>query len=699
MNRIQFERRAVALASLLFIAQAHTLAQAQQPTTLSLLESVVVTGTAEQAESITKPFSVIGSDELNASGAGTLGEALRYQPGVSATGFGPNSSRPIIRGQDSDRIKILRNSAAVVDVSALSFDHALPVDPFALHQVEILRGPAALAYGGNAVGGVVNLVDQRIARKPVEGLQGEVNLLGGGAADQTAGGFKLDGGLGQGISIHLDGFKRTTRDLETPTFTDPEGVTGRRVQNSSSRSDGAAIGASVQTSNGYIGVSAERYNNEYGVPKKLDVRIGMENERYALEGQQNMPGGFVDTFKYRLAKTDYQHREFEGGNPATLFLNDGVDGRIELGLRSFAIAGLSVTTQAGVQFERTDFSAIGDEAFVPNTSTDQTGLFGIFRASTGKANSGVFEFGVRAEQVDVNAASSGLSGLSGPVAGAGVTAGPGINRTFSPSSVSLGYTAPIGNGWSLGGSVSRVERAPSSFELYADGVHVATDAYEKGNPTLQEERGRHLELTSTWAHGPSKFNATAFASRYSNYIALIGRTGADSVFDEDEDGDADPTTGEVLQVFDFTAVPAEFQGIELGYQTAYKLGAGQLQPTIQYDLVRGKRTDGGGNLPRMSPQRVVASLAYSQQGWTVTPEIIWVDKSKAGAGDTAVDAYQLVNLRVGKAFSWGRTGGEVFANLQNLTDELAFSATTLNTVRGYTPLAGRSALVGVKLAF
>jgi iron complex outermembrane receptor protein len=684
MNTFQFQRRAVALASMLLIANAQALAE--EP----VLESVVVTGTADKPDSITKPFSIIKADELNASGASTVGEALRYQPGVSATGFGPNSSRPIVRGQDSDRIKILRNSAATVDVSALSFDHALPVDPFALHQIEILRGPAALAYGGNAVGGVVNLVDQRIARKPVEGFQGEVNLLGGGAADQTAGGFKLDAGLGQGVSLHLDGFKRTTRDLETPTFTDPEGVTGNRVQNSSSKSDGAAIGASFQTGNGYIGVSAERYNNEYGVPKSLDVRIGMESERYALEGEQTFNGAAFSKVKYRLAKTDYQHQEFEDGEPATLFVNDGVDGRMEVALRPFGLGGLNINTDAGIQFERTDFSAAGDEAFVPSTSTDQTGVFTIFRASRGQENSGVFEFGLRADQVDVNAASSGLSPQNGPVAGAGVTDGPAISRAFSPNSVSLGYTAPIGNGWSLGGSLSRVERAPSSFELYADGVHVATDAYEKGNPDLKEERGRHVELTSTWAQGESKFNATAFASRYSNYIALIARTGADAQFN---DG------GEQIDVFDFTAVPAEFQGIELGYQTAYAMGAGKLQPAIQYDLIRGKRTDGGGNLPRISPQRVVASAAYAQQGWTVTPEIVWVSDSKAGAGDVQVDGYELVNLRVAKSFMWGNSGGEMFASLQNLTDELAFSATTLSTVRGYTPLAGRAALVGVKLVF
>lgn len=684
MNTFQFQRRAVALASMLLIS--NTQALAEEP----VLESVLVTGTADKPDSIVKPFSVIKADELNASGASTVGEALRYQPGVSATGFGPNSSRPIVRGQDSDRIKILRNSAATVDVSALSFDHALPVDPFALHQVEILRGPAALAYGGNAVGGVVNLVDQRIARKPVEGFQGEVNLLGGGAADQTAGGFKLDAGLGQGVSLHLDGFKRTTRDLETPTFTNPDGLTGNRVQNSSSKSDGAAIGASFQTGNGYIGVSAERYNNEYGVPKSLDVRIGMESERYALEGEQSFNGAAFSKVKYRLAKTDYQHQEFEDGEPATLFVNDGVDGRVEVALRPLGLGGLTINTDAGIQFERTDFSAVGDEAFVPSTSTDQTGVFTIFRASRAQENSGVFEFGLRVDQVDVNAASSGLSPKTGPVAGAGVTAGPAISRAFSPNSVSLGYTAPIGNGWSLGGSLSRVERAPSSFELYADGVHVATDAYEKGNPDLKEERGRHVELTSTWAQGESKFNATAFASRYSNYIALIARTGADAQFN---DG------GEQIDVFDFTAVPAEFLGLELGYQTAYGMGAGKLQPAIQYDLIRGKRTDGGGNLPRISPQRVVASAAYTQQGWTVTPEIVWVSDSKAGAGDVQVEGYELVNLRVAKSFTWGNAGGEVFANLQNLTDELAFSATTLNTVRGYTPVAGRAALVGVKLAF
>ncbi|WP_370262644.1 TonB-dependent receptor [Limnobacter sp.] len=688
-----FKRGAVSLAAIQFVSLALALAP-QSATAQGILESVVVTGQTSTGD-VAKPFAVVESDTLLGSGATTVGEALRNQPGTSATGFGPNASRPIVRGQDADRIKILRNSAASVDVSALSFDHALPVDPFSLTQVEILRGPAALAYGGNAVGGAINLVDQRIARTPVQGIQSEFNALVGGAADQTAGGFKMDAGLGQGVSLHLGGFKRTTRDLEVPPFTDPDGVRGERVRNSSSKSDGASVAASVSTRQGYVGVLAERYNSNYGVPKSTDVRIGMEQERYALEGEQSFNTAAFSKVRYRLAKTDYQHREFEDGNPATLFINDGVDGRLELDLQAFVLGGFNISTTTGLQFERIDFSAVGDEAFVPSTATDQTGVFTIVRASKNPQTSGTFEVGIRADQVDVNAASSGVSPLVGPVAGGGVTGGPAINRSFAPTSLSMGYTTPIGSGWSLGGSISRVERAPSGFELYADGVHVATDAYEKGNPNLREERGRHLELTSTWEVALAKFSATAFASRYSNYIALIQRSGANSTF-SGVDGEGNPFT---VPVFDFTAVPAEFTGLELAYSTQYALGKGQFKPRAQYDLVRGKRTDGGGNLPRISPQRVVLSSEYAMAGWSLTPEYIWVDDSKASPGDPSVNGYNLLNFTVAKALKFSQVGGEVFASLQNITDELAFSATTLNTVRGYTPLPGRSALLGLKLVF
>lgn len=721
----------LACLQLLALATLCGTAQAQQaPDSTVLLESVIVTG-EQTSDALVKPFSLVPSDALIGQGASSIGEALRYSPGMDTTGFGPNSSRPIVRGQDADRIKILRNSASTVDVSSLSFDHGVPVDPFSLTQVEVLRGPSSLAYGGNAVGGAVNLVDSRISRSAVSGVNGEINLLAGGAAQQSAGGFSLDAGNGgreslvgnQGLTVHLDGFRRTTGDLKTPEFTDPEGVTGKRVRNSSAKSSGAGFGASVQTGNGYVGVSVEQFNSNYGVPKSSDVRIDQASERYALEGEQRFdsallptqggqgssadgtarpsPAGFLNSIKYRLAHTDYQHQEFEDGNPATLFTNRGMDGRLELGHSPFSAGPFSISGTMGLQFENTDFSAVGDEAFVPSTSTQHTGLFYVLKNKGPGASDGVIEAGLRTERVRIDAASTGLS-MDGPVAGLGVADGPAMSRVFTPKSVSLGYSKPLGQGWSLGGSASKVERAPSVFELFADGEHVATSAYEKGNPALKEERGRHYELTAKWSNKANKgassangwgdeseWTATAFKSQFSNYITLIARP--NETFNDSP-------------VFDFTAVPADFYGVEMSYQKVINNSLGKWKPRIQFDSVRGERTEGGGNLPRISPQRVVASLDYSRQGWSVSPEVIWVADSKGATGDPATEGYQLVNLRVTKKFSstlltGTQVAGEFFASFANLTDELAYSASTISTVRNYTPLQGRSALAGVKLLF
>lgn len=737
LHRAHTRKTPIALACLQLIAftalsgNSHAQHNSAMPessgqSTAVLLESVVVTG-EQSSDALVKPFSLIQSEALTGQGASSIGEALRYLPGMDSKGFGPNSSRPIVRGQDSDRIKILRNSASTVDVSSLSFDHGVPVDPFSLTQVEVLRGPSSLAYGGNAVGGAVNLVDSRIAREQVVGTQGEINLLAGGAAQQSAGGFSLDAGLGQegskGLSLHLDGFRRTTGDLKTPEFTDPEGVTGKRVRNSSAKSSGAGFGASVQTGNGYLGVSVEQFNSNYGVPKATDVRIDQASERYALEGEQRFgtasastlgalgseaaeaarPSsiGFLSSVKYRLAHTDYQHQEFEDGNPATLFTNRGMDGRLELGHNPFDAGPLSVSGTLGFQFENTDFSAVGEEAFVPSTSTEHTGLFYVLRAKGPAASDGVMEAGLRTERVRIDAASTGLS-MDGPVAGLGVADGPAMSRVFTPKSVSLGYTKPLGQGWSLGGSASKVERAPSAFELFADGEHVATSAYEKGNPSLKEERGRHYELTAKWSNkankstsgtngwgGESEWIATAFKSQFSNYITLIARP--NETFNDSP-------------VFDFTAVPADFYGVEMSYQKVINNSLGKWKPRIQFDSVRGQRNDGGGNLPRISPQRVVASLDYSRQGWSLSPEVIWVADSKGAPGDPVTEGYQLVNLRVAKKFgstlpAGAPLNGEFFASFANLTDELAYSASTISTVRNYTPLQGRSVLAGVKILF
>lgn len=655
------------------------------------LESVLVIGEQTPLDATNTPFELIDRAELSRDSSTTLGEALRYRPGLSATGFGPNSSRPIVRGQDADRIKILRNSAATLDASALSFDHALPIDPFSIRQVEILRGPATLAYGGNAAGGAINLVDNRIPRQAINGFEGEFNGVYGGANNQIGSGLQLGAGLGGGVSVRLDGFRRQTEDLRTPTFTDPDGNRSDRVRNSASVSHGAAIGASIQTGRGYLGVSAEQLDNDYGVPSEEDLLIALRNERYALEGEHQFDSSLVQKARFRFARTRYQHQEFEDGAAETLFQNRGNDGRLELALQPFNLGAYAVKTQTGVQFERSNFLADGDEAFVPPTQTRQLGTYVIFGLNHQGAKSGKWELGLRSDSVRVESASTGGSPAAGPIdeADAGPLGNPGASRKFNPQSVSLGYSLPVGQSWMLGSTLSRIERAPSSFELFADGLHKATGAYERGNTTLEEEKATHLEISADWEAGHTRMGLQVFQTRYDNYIALLGRG---ELFDA---GGAEESP-----IFDFVAVPARFRGLEFSAQTQLQLGQIAITPALQYDLVRAVRRDGGGNLPRISPQRVRLTAQLATQGWLITPELVVVGANKTSTDDPQrVKGHELLNLRVAKPVKLNTISGELFARLDNLTDELAFSATTIDTVRGFSPLAGRSITVGARFNF
>lgn len=650
------------------------------------LESVLIQDQSDR-ESTAKPYSIINTQNPLPSNTGSLGDFLKDEPGISATQFGPNSSRPIIRGQDGDRIRILRNSSPSVDASSLSFDHALPFDLLGAERIEVLRGPAALAYGGSAVGGAINVVDERIAREGGQGLSGRLVTDLGGANSQTASGAQVKWGRGLGFNISADGSMRRSKDLSTPLFTAPNGVRGNRVINSSASSESAGLGASWVHEQGYVGVSAEDYQSEYGVPKSEEVRIRLDNTRYALEGAQNFARSPLQQLKWRFSQGDYTHQEFEGGKAATRFSNKGEDGRLEA---RFAWATL------GAQWENARFSALGEEAFVPSTQTQAKGLFALGQFS---ALGLKWDWGLRSEQVDVSAKATG-SNLPGQAVEAQGFEGPGLARRFTPQSAALSAAYSLNPQWVLGSSVASVQRAPSSFELFADGLHVATDAYELGNRQLSKERSRHLDVNLAWkqneAAGNQSFKASAYLNRYSNYIALLGRSGPNALFTTTNE-----ETGETqsIQIFDFAAVPAEFKGLELTWSDRWKAGRGQLSPRIALDTVQGKRTDTGENLPRIAPLRLNASASYAIDGWKLTAQALLAARSKAGAGDTTTPGYTLVNLLAERPITWGQTQANVFAKVSNLTDQLAYSATTVNTVRGFSPFGGRAVSVGVRWNF
>ena len=370
-----------------------------QPTTTTL-PPALVTGNPLGAASIATPSASLAGDGLVLRRASTLGETLDGLPGVSSTWFGPNANRPVIRGQDGDRIRVLSNAGASLDASSLSFDHAVPIDPLAVERLEVLRGPAALLYGGGAIGGVVNAIDNRIPRAPIAGASGALEARLGGAARERGLSALAEGGIGA-IALHADAFERRTDDLHVPSFDHPSGERRQRVRNSASDAAGGAVGGSWTWADGYFGASVDRYRNDYGVVAEENVRVAMQRDRVAFAGEARAIGGFIDTIRGQLALTDYEHRELEDGAVGTTFRNRGGDGRLELVHAQLPLAGGAVHGVFGVQAENARFEALGAEAFVPATRTRSAAAFILEQWSAGAWS---LSGGLRAERVRVASA-------------------------------------------------------------------------------------------------------------------------------------------------------------------------------------------------------------------------------------------------------------------------------------------------------
>ena len=437
------------------------------------LPPVIVTGNPLGSNAIAAPVSVLGGDELVRRRGTTLGETLNGVPGVSSSYFGPNANRPIIRGLDGDRVRILSNSGVSIDASALSFDHAVPIDPLVVERVEVLRGPAALLYGGEAIGGVVNTIDNRIPKYSLTGLSGSAEVRLGGAERERGGSGLIEAGNGD-FALHVDAFGRKTADLLVPRYAPVEAdgtvlPTTRHIRNSAARSDGGAVGGSYTFGHGYLGVSAENYSSRYGTVAEEDVVIDMHRQRTSLAGELRDLGGWIRAVRGQINDTRYHHDEIDGsGAIGTTFRTSGTDSRIEV---EHAPLG-PVKGVVGVQFENLGFAALGDEAFVPTTHTHKRAVFIV---EEGLSPIGKLSGGFRVERANVDS-----DGDADPAA---ARFGPPQQRSFDLRSASLGTVYDLNTEWSLSGNLSTSARAPASYELYANGVHAATGAYERGDPS------------------------------------------------------------------------------------------------------------------------------------------------------------------------------------------------------------------------
>ena len=680
---------AICVASL-FVSPVPALAQDKAVS----LETVVVIGERVGPEAVAKPLTVIDSDELSRRQATTLGETLRGLPGVSATGFGSNASRPIIRGQDGDRVKILQNSAPTNDVSAMSFDHSVGVSPYALEQAEILRGPSALLYGGSAVGGVVNMVNRRILRSRLDEASRSVDLRVDGANNNRQGAFELESPVGSDWFLHLDGFAQKNGETRTPVFTDngEEPETGKRVRNSSADSKGVGIGLSKVTGADYWGFSVESDQSNYGVPKETETTIDMDRQRLGFAADRALGEGLLERVRVRAGFTDYQHKELEDGAVASTFKNQANDVRLEFGHR--AVAGWKGLV--GMQWEYSDLNVLSDEEeetpLMPRTKSPKLGLFVLEETQLGR---GTLRLGGRIERAQVKADRTfnvDDYGADGGPEGEVETTGAALSKSFTPVSASLEYSLPLSASSSLGSSLSHVQRAPSNYELFATGIHHASGLFEAGNTGLGKERGNHLDLTLTHSVGKSRLKASAFYSRYSNYLTLIKRSGANEDFYHAHE--AEEIEG--VPVYDYSGVSAKFYGGELEFAMSCTQGSWTIAPKLTYDYVIGKRTSNNAYIPRLTPQRLTPSVDLTSGPWRLRGEVQLVGKARLGENETVqASGYSLVNLMA--QYQHGRHVW--FIKGTNLTDRLAFNANTVDEVRQFVPVAGRAVQAGVRLFF
>lgn len=565
--------------------------------------------------------AVLSNEELDRRVETTLGETLAAIPGLSSSSFGPGASRPVIRGLGCSRVRVLSGGIGSIDASTASPDHAVAIEPLNAERIEVIRGPGTLLYGSAAVGGVVNVIDGRIpVSAPDSGVSGGVRGAWSSVDDGWQGQAEIAAAVGNFV-FHLDGYRRDTGDLEIPGQAESaalvalegdaheDGAAGV-LPNSDLDNKGGAVGLSYMFDGGFFGGSVSRNEMNYGVPGGHDdgageaVRIDLGQTRFDLMGEVNRGFGPFATARLRFGYGDYNHRELEGAEVGTTFLNEGWEGRIELVQRETG----NLKGAVGLQMLSRDFEAIGEEAFVPPTDTVLWGLFAVEELTAGRWT---VEAGARLERQTVDA-----PGLE-------------IKRSFTGFSASLGAAYDVTDDWRASITGARSERLPGAEELFSNGPHAATSAFEVGNPDLNKEIAWSGEVSLKKREGSMTGAVNVYYNRFEDFV-YEAFTGAEV------DG---------LTVIEFRQAGAEFWGGEA--ELAYRLvDRTDLQATFSLgaDMVRASLVDQNEALPRIPPKSLIAGLEVLSRHVDGTVEVQLVDnQSRLAAFELPTDGYVFVN--------------------------------------------------------
>lgn len=627
------------------------------------------------------PVVTLSGDELVYRSQATLGETLSGMPGISFDNFGGGAGRPVIRGQTAPRVQALADGSSIQDASAISPDHAVTTEPLLLRGIEVLRGPAALLYGGGAIGGAINLLDEKVpTTMPEGGISAVAEGRYGTDDDERSGVGGVTVGLGSAFALRLEGVRRKSDDYRVP------GSFGeKRVAGSFNDTSTVTIGGSWIGANGYLGLAYTRQRSEYGLPgheHELDCHphdellhcedeehegedhdhadhadeaqpfIKLRSERFDLRGEYRDPLPGIEKVRLRGSLTDYQHSEIEGtGEVGTVFSNKAHDVRFEVTHKPIG----SLRGVFGVQHSYSNFETIGEEAFLPHYKARNTALFLMESLQAGPVR---FELAARQEWQRIETVD-------------------GREASHSPFSVSGAAVWDIGGDYSLALALARSQRAPNAQELYADGAHLATNTFELGSPSLGKETSRSVDLTFRKKAGATTFTIGAYYQDFRNYIF------ADTL-DRFED----------FRLIRYTAADATFRGIDGEIRHAF---SPHFALSAFGDYVRAKFKDGLGDLPRIPAGRLGARAEGTLGAFHGDVEYYRTfSQDRIASYETKTPGYDMVNATLSYKLDTGfLKNAEVFARGSNLTNALAFNHASF--IKDVSPLRGRSVVFGLRV--
>jgi iron complex outermembrane receptor protein len=669
-------------------------AAAEEERTPSVAELVITAAPYPLSlDTITTNVDILTTRDLSLVPPAGLGDLISGMPGLRSTAYGPGASRPVIRGLAGPRVLLLQNGVGMIDVSSLSPDHAVPTEAGQASRIEVLRGPSTLAYGGSGIGGVVNVLDDRVpSRRPdgrVEG-RGAVSWSSVDNGRAASGAAMVDAGP---LVLAFDGSTRRSDDYATPVrpvsdrLAAEEGLVrsaDKTLRNVSLEADAWGLGASlVGGDGGFLGLSVKRTDTGYGLPFKQVVsdsepeliRLHMKQTRWDLRGETPVHDGWIEKVRLAVGRADYEHAEIkiEEGKAGTRFLSDGTEGRVELVMRG------SPGRQGafGLQALTRNLEAIGEEAFIPGVEINEMGVFTLQRFEFGKFG---LDAGLRIDARELRADLDGReTSTPGLEAGLDWSTTPDT-RSFTNVSASAGAFWRPSDPLFLALTLSLSGRAPTEFELFADGPHEGTGTWEVGDPTLSSEEALSLEATLRWTGDSTRIQAHAWIARYDGFIE-------------------ERPTGEVyddLPVFNFRQTDADFVGFEVeATQTLLTRAEGRLEASLSGDVVRGD-TDQGPP-PRIPAFGVTGELSWESETLDAAVEIRHVgDQTRTAPFELETDGYTAINA----SLAWRPLAGTpvtVSLRGRNLSDaEIREHASYLKDI---APSPGRSVSLGLAFTF